>query len=450
MPSSLAAYSMGGVLSFGMPLLNTVVAPRYVWTLWRTGSVFLARIFWPTTAVIMRGVYMQSFWSISTGLEVSGLSVAGAPLVTWTHTFSSLPFFTSTEGSVIGFLAQYGSASRCSLAGVGGLPVKSTVPSIDPSAASAASGNVQPRAIAAILSFVIRPLLEGYGSRCALPEQTLVDKTSGRTSDSTPCAGQLRGARPRRGVARLPQVHEQVAQRLDLRLGVAAERLVIRGRVGRVGKVPEARHPGPFLERVRVLQPGYDPVGAQAGLRQLEIGRRAGRVLVRRELADHVAGEALELAHQRGRFLGRGRRKRWRRGGQVREGLVRRRRKVVHHAGGVRVGEVERRHAHLEPGAQRNRTLEESEQPVRLHAPSLAGDDRRREALVVVVEHVPDGPAPPFDHVTVSAAVPEHQLLAPVHRLLHRVLAREELLVGPVAGLPLEEHEQRQRLVVGG
>src|SRR5712692_895066 len=160
MPSSLAAYSMGGVLSFGMPLLNTVVAPRYVWTLWRTGSVFLARIFCPTTAVVMRGVYMQSFWSISTGLEVSGLSVAGAPLLTWTQTFWSLPPFTSTDGSVIGFFAQYGSASRCSLTGVGGLPVKSTVPSIDPSTASAASGRAQPRAIAAILSFVIRPLLE--------------------------------------------------------------------------------------------------------------------------------------------------------------------------------------------------------------------------------------------------------------------------------------------------
>src|SRR6266481_8092440 len=160
MPSSLATYSIGGVFSFGMPLLKTVVAPRYVCTLCRTGSAFLAWIFCPTTAVVMRGVYMQSFWSISTGLEVSAFADPDAPLVTWTQTFSSLPFFTRTEGSVIGFFAQYGSASRCSLTGVGGLPAKSTVPSIDPSAASAASGRAQPRAIAAILSFVIRPLLE--------------------------------------------------------------------------------------------------------------------------------------------------------------------------------------------------------------------------------------------------------------------------------------------------
>src|SRR5712691_11254960 len=271
MPSSLAGYSMGGVLSFGIPLLNTVVAPRYVWTLWRTGSVFLARIFCPTTAVVMRGVYMQSFWSISTGLEVSGLSVAGAPLLTWTQTFWSLPPFTSTDGSVIGFFAQYGSASRCSLTGVGGLPVKSTVPSIDPSAASAATGRAPPRAIAAILSFVIRPLLEVW-KRCALPERTFVDKTSGAPRNSAPGVFKSSGARARRRVARLAQVHEQVPERLDLRLGIAPERLVVRRRVRRVGEVPEARHPGALLEGIRVLQPGDDPVGAQGLFASWKLG----------------------------------------------------------------------------------------------------------------------------------------------------------------------------------
>src|SRR5712692_9405288 len=447
MPSSLAAYSMGGVLSFGMPLLNTVVAPRYVWTLWRTGSVFFARIFWPTTTVIMRGVYMQSFWSISAGLEVSGLSVAGAPLLTWTQTFWSFPFFTSTDGSVIGFFAQYGSASRCSLTGVGGLPVKSTVPSIDPSAASAASGRAQPRAIAAILSFVIRPLLEVW-ERCALPERTFVDKTSGAPRNSAPSVFKLSGTRGRRRVARLAQVHEQVPERLDLRLGIAPERLVVRRRVRRVGEVPEARHPGALLEGIRVLQPGDDPVGAQAALRQLEIGRRARGVLVGPQLADDVAGAALELAHERGCLLRlrRGQRRRLR--GEVGERLVRRRREVVHHLGRVRVREMESRHADLQPRAQRDRPLEEPEQPVRLHAPSFPGDDGRSEALVVVVEQVADGAAPSLHHVAVAAAVPEDELFPAVHRLLHRVLPRQELLVGPVAGLPLEEDEQRERLVV--
>src|SRR5438128_4034571 len=139
-PSSLAVVSIGAAFSLGMPLLKRVEAPMYVCTLCRTGSPFLAWIFCPTTAVVMRGVYMQSFWSMSTTLEGSALAAPLAPLVTWTHTFCSLPFFTRTDGSVIGFFAQNGSASRWSLAGVGGLPLKSAVPSIDPSAASAASG----------------------------------------------------------------------------------------------------------------------------------------------------------------------------------------------------------------------------------------------------------------------------------------------------------------------
>src|SRR5438874_9280429 len=77
----------------------------------------------------MRGVYMQSFWSMVTALD--GTAAASlAPLVTCTQTFSSLPPFTSTDGSVMVFLAQYGSASRCSLPATGALPVKSTLPSM--------------------------------------------------------------------------------------------------------------------------------------------------------------------------------------------------------------------------------------------------------------------------------------------------------------------------------
>src|SRR2546421_10163725 len=291
----------------------------------------------------MRGVYMQSFWSISTGLLVSALADPDAPLLTWTQTFSSLPFFTSTDGSVIGFFAQYGSASRCSLTGVGGLPAKSTVPSIEPSAASAASGRAQPRAIAAILSFVILPLL-GWG-RCALPERTFVDKTFAAPPNSAPGVFQLRGARPGRRVARLAQVHEQVPQRLDLRLRISAERFVVRGRVRRVGEVPEARHPGALLEGVRVLQPGDDPVGSQAALRELEVRRRARRVLVGRELADDVAGKALELGHQRRGFF----RLRWgevrRVRCEVRERLVRGRGEVMHDVSRIAVAEMEGWHA---------------------------------------------------------------------------------------------------------
>ena len=83
---------------------------------------------------------MQSFWSISTSLASAATGTSLAPLETWTQTFSSLPFLTRTSGLVIGFLAQNGSASRCSLAAVGGLPLKSTEPSIEP-AANAAQGN---------------------------------------------------------------------------------------------------------------------------------------------------------------------------------------------------------------------------------------------------------------------------------------------------------------------
>jgi len=39
-----------------MPLLKSVLAPRYVWTLCRIGSPFLAMIFWPTIAVVVARV----------------------------------------------------------------------------------------------------------------------------------------------------------------------------------------------------------------------------------------------------------------------------------------------------------------------------------------------------------------------------------------------------------
>src|SRR2546429_687303 len=83
--------------------------------------------------------------------EPSAPVTALAPFETWPQTFSSWPLFRGTEGSVMGFLAQNGSASRCSLAAVGILPPKSPSPSIDP-AANAAQGSsaAQITAIAAV------------------------------------------------------------------------------------------------------------------------------------------------------------------------------------------------------------------------------------------------------------------------------------------------------------
>ena len=95
----------------------------------------------------MRGVYMQSFWSIST--TAAGAVASLAPLVTCTQTFSSLPPFTLTVGSVMVFLAQNGSASRCSLPAVGTLPVKSTTPSMV--SADAATGISSAAAMASSL-----------------------------------------------------------------------------------------------------------------------------------------------------------------------------------------------------------------------------------------------------------------------------------------------------------
>src|SRR5437016_6092148 len=147
----------------------------------------------------MRGSYMQSFWSIDTD-SAGGLAVSLAPLVTCTQTFSSLPFFTRTEGSVMVFFAQYGSASRCSLPGVGALPPKSTVPSMD----------------------------------SAL-----------------------------------------------------------------VAEVPEAGHPCPVHQRLRVLEPDGDPVRPQPLLGKQEVGRGAGRILVGPQLPDHMAVDALQFLEER-------------------------------------------------------------------------------------------------------------------------------------------------------
>src|SRR3982751_2233029 len=100
----------------------------------------------------MRGSYMQSFWSISTG-SVGGFAASLAPLVTCTQTFSSLPLFTRTAGSVIVFFAQYGSASRCRLPRGGGLPPKSTEPSMV--SAIAAAGSISAAATASSLEQVM-------------------------------------------------------------------------------------------------------------------------------------------------------------------------------------------------------------------------------------------------------------------------------------------------------
>src|SRR3954466_8771775 len=87
----------------------------------------------------MRGSYMQSFWSISTSFASAATGTSLAPFETWTHTFSSLPFFVRTDVAIIGCLAQNGSASGRSLGAGGALPVKSTSPSVAP-AAKAAQG----------------------------------------------------------------------------------------------------------------------------------------------------------------------------------------------------------------------------------------------------------------------------------------------------------------------
>src|SRR5438128_10292028 len=50
--------------------------------------------------------------------------------MTCTQTLASLPFATSTLGSVISRRAQYGSASRCSLPGAAAAPVNCTSPSM--------------------------------------------------------------------------------------------------------------------------------------------------------------------------------------------------------------------------------------------------------------------------------------------------------------------------------
>src|SRR6266404_6461759 len=95
---------------------------------------------------------MQSFWSTSTG-SAGGFAVSFVPLVTCTQTFSSLPPLTVTAGSVIGFFAQYGSASRCSLPGVGALPENSIEPSMV--SAIAAAGRIRAAATASTLERVI-------------------------------------------------------------------------------------------------------------------------------------------------------------------------------------------------------------------------------------------------------------------------------------------------------
>src|SRR5207302_9367521 len=88
-------------------------------------------------------------------------------------------------------------------------------------------------------------------------------------------------------------------QRVDLLAGVAVEGFRGRGRMCFVREVPEARHPRPVEERLRVLQPERDPVGPQPLLGHEEVGRRAARVLTGPQLADYVTFGALQLREER-------------------------------------------------------------------------------------------------------------------------------------------------------
>src|SRR5205823_13284038 len=110
--------------------------------------------------------------------------------------------------------------------------------------------------------------------------------------------------------------------------------------------------------------------------------------------------------------------------------------------------EVERRHADLQPGPQRDGPLEEPEEPLRLRLPALAGQHRRGEALVVLVVLIAHQAAALLDDVAVAAAVPEHQPLALEHRHLLLALAGEVLLRGTLADLTFEEGEDGERFLV--
>ena len=162
-----------------------------------------------------------------------------------------------------------------------------------------------------------------------------------------------------------------------------------------------------------------------------------------------MAVDALQVLEELVGLLrpGSGERLRFRR--QVGKALVRRGGEEVHDVGRVRVAEVERRHPDRQPWTQRARGLEEREQPGRLHLRSLAGEDRRSEGEVLVVVQVADLAAPLLHHVAVAAPVPEHQPLALEHRCLHLVHPGPVLGRGRIARLPLEEGEDRERLVVG-
>src|SRR5207237_10853307 len=135
--------------------------------------------------------------------------------------------------------------------------------------------------------------------------------------------------------------------------------------------------------------------------------------------------EALELGQQRRRFLRLRGRQPGRFRGDVGERLVRGRGEVLHDARRIGIGEVERRHPDVEPGTQRNRSLEEGVEPLGLRAPAFTADDGWREALVVVVEHVADGPAAALDDVAIAASVPEDELFAARYGLAVRVLRGE-------------------------
>ncbi len=216
-----------------------------------------------------------------------------------------------------------------------------------------------------------------------------------------------------------------------------------------VSEVPEAGHARSVEQRLGILQPERDPVRPQAILRQEEIRRCASRILSLPQLPDDVAVHALQLLEELlhfleplpGGFVGLR--------GQIGEALARGGREKVHHIRRVGVAEVESGHAHGQPGPQRNRPLEESEEPVRLHFRALAGQHRRSEGLVVLVELIADLAAALLDDVAVAAAVPVDQLFAAVHGHLLLGVGREVLRQHLLARLPLEEGEDGERFLVG-
>ena len=105
------------------------------------------------------------------------------------------------------------------------------------------------------------------------------------------CCSRLR--RGSSGSAR-PERQQMVADRADLRLGVAAELRVERLRI--VG--PERRHARAGQDVRRLLQPGENPVRLQPLVRHPQVGREVRRRLILRNRAEHMALLALQQLEQ--------------------------------------------------------------------------------------------------------------------------------------------------------